>query len=403
MRILYHHRTLGDGAEGIHIRAIVDAWRESGHDVLVSALVGAENDPSEPTESAARWARVKRRIPRALYEWAEIGYNAVGLARLLRAGHGFRPDFIYDRYVTFDAAAVVAARVLGCPVVVEANAPLAFERARYETLRYPRLARWFERRILSGADLAVVVSTPLKSHFERIGVPAAKIRVLPNGADPRRFRPEIDGAETRRRHGLADSVVVGFSGSLRDWHGVDLLLEAVARAAARAPALRVLVVGDGPLRGELEREARDPRLAGRVAFAGRVSHELMPEHLAAMDIPVSPRATFYASPMKVLEYMATGRAPVAPRMANLEDIVEDGADGLLFVPESVDDLAGAIARLALDADLRRALGRAARAKVVRERNWAACAARVLAWVGELPHGRPRPELAHAGEPRPGLT
>lgn len=394
LRILYHHRTLGDGAEGIHIRAVVDAWRESGHEVEVAALIGPENDPNAPSAAAERWARVKRRIPRALYEWCEIGYNAVGLTRILRAGRRFRPGLIYGRYVAFDASAVIAARLLGVPVVVEANAPLAFERARYETLRHPRLARWFERRILSAADLVVAVSTPLRRHFERTGVPAAKIRVLPNGADPRRFRPEIDGTEVRRQHGLEGAVVVGFSGSLRDWHGVDLLLEAVARAAARAPALKALIVGDGPLREDLEREARDPRLAGRVAFAGRVAHDAMPAHLAAMDVPVSPRATFYASPMKVLEYMAMGRATVAPRMGNLEDLIEDGRDGLLFLPESVDDLAGALTRLALDGGLRRDLGRAAREKVVRERSWGACAAKVLEWVGELP-GRERRLLAPA--------
>jgi glycosyltransferase involved in cell wall biosynthesis len=389
MRILYHHRTLGDGAEGIHIRSIVEAWRESGHEVEVSALIGRRNDPDAPLAAARRWAAVKRVIPRPLFEWCEIAYTAVGVARLLREARRFRPELIYGRYVAYDASAVIAARALRVPVVVEANAPLAFERARYETLRYPRLAAWFERRILSAADLVVAVSTPLKRHFERTGVPGAKIRVLPNGADPRVFRPDVDGAAVRRAHGLEGAVVVGFSGSLRDWHGVDLLLEAVARAAERAPALRALVVGDGPVRRDLELQARDPRLAGRVAFAGRVAHDAMPAHLAAIDVPVSPRATFYASPMKVLEYMAMGRAPVAPRTANLEDIVDDGRDGLLFAPESVEELADALARLALDKRLRERMGAAARAKVLRERNWAACAARVLEWVEELRGGEPR--------------
>jgi glycosyltransferase involved in cell wall biosynthesis len=383
MRILYHHRTLGDGAEGIHIGAIVEAWRAAGHAVAVSALVGARSDPDRPTPAARRWAAVKQRIPAALFEWCEVGYNAVGVARLVRAARRFRPDFIYDRYATFDASAIIAGRLVGVPVVIEANAPLAFERAHYETLRLARLARWFERRILSAADLVVVVSTPLERYFARLGVPGARMRVLPNGVDPARFRPDVDGSAVRRRYGLESAVVTGFSGSLRDWHGVDLLLEALARATERAPQLAALIVGDGPMRGALERRARSGPIAGRVAFAGRVSHEEMPAHLAAMDIPVSPRATFYASPMKVIEYMACGRATVAPRTGNLEDLIDHGEDGMLFSPESADDLAGTIARLALDAPLRARLGARAREKVLRERNWAACAARIIDWVAAL--------------------
>src|SRR5690606_27613788 len=116
----------------------------------------------------------------------------------------------------------------------------------------------------------------------------------------------------------------GFSGILRPWHGLELLLEAFARLAAGDPRLHLLIVGDGPIRGELDAAIAARQLQDRVTITGRVPHAEVRDYVALMDVAVSPRATFYASPMKVLEYMAMGKAIVAPAMDNLRDILTDG-------------------------------------------------------------------------------
>src|SRR5262245_20689873 len=127
MRILYHHRTLGDGAEGIHIREMVKAFRAIGHEVLVIGPVG-EDVAMQPTGRSKLFTRVKSWIPGLVFEFVEIGYSAYSF--FVTAWHikRFKPDFIYDRYITFNAGPVSAGIACGTGVLLEVNAPLALER-----------------------------------------------------------------------------------------------------------------------------------------------------------------------------------------------------------------------------------------------------------------------------------
>jgi glycosyltransferase involved in cell wall biosynthesis len=379
MRILYHHRTLGDGAEGIHVSSMVSALRDLGHTVTVSALIGSQTNVS--TARTRFLEHVRRRAPRALYETLEIGYSVVGCQRLSQAIAGWKPDAVYERYTLFNYAGVWAARRGGLPLILEVNAPLAHERAAYEQLAFKRLARRSERDICARASLVVVVSTPLKDHLVAEGVPAGRILVLPNGVDPAIFRPDA-GARVaiRARYGIPPhAVVIGFTGILRPWHGLDLFMEAAARIP-RQPADTgpyLLIVGDGPSRADVERIAAERGLRDRLVVTGRVPHGEIPSHVAAFDIGVSPHATFYASPMKVPEYMATGVAVVAPKMPNLEDLIVDRVTGMLFEPGNTDALSAALGRLTTDAERRSALAVAGRSSILEGRTWRHNAAAVM--------------------------
>ena len=173
---------------------------------------------------------------------------------------------------------------------------------------------------------------------------------------------------------MTDATVVGWAGILRDWHGLERLLQATASLADA----RLLIVGDGPARAAFESEARRLGVERRVVMCGRVPHAEMPHHIAAMDIAVvADEKTGVASPMKLLEYMAMGVAVIAPRLENICDLVQDGVDALLFEPGDTADLSARLAEVAGDPALRRALGGAARAKIERQRNWCAVAREVL--------------------------
>ncbi len=368
MRILYHHRTLGDGAEGIHVAEMVKAFRALGHEVRVVSLIGEQTNVA--TTRQRRWAGVRRMLPGVVYEFAEMGYNVPGYLAMRRAIREFRPDLVYDRYVNYNASAVMAARRARVPVFLEVNSPYSYQKQTFdERLYLASVSRAFERRICSAATKVIVVSTPLKRFLASIGVPDERIVVMPNGADPAVFSPDHDAGPLRERLGLRDAVVIGFSGILRPWHGLELLLEAFSRLAADDPRLHLLIVGDGPIRAELDAAISAKQLEQRVTITGRVPHQQVRDYVALMDVAVSPRATFYASPMKVLEYMAMGKAIVAPAMDNLRDILVDGEDGVLFTPEDVDALSQQLARLTRDSHLRQRIGLAARAKIERERTW----------------------------------
>jgi glycosyltransferase involved in cell wall biosynthesis len=298
------------------------------------------------------------------------------MSRTLRAE---RPDLVYKRHALHDFGVVLAARRRGVPVVVEVNAAYSSaSHQKFERVRFWRLAQLGERMALRHASLVVAVSTPLRQIVERYCASPDRAKVLPNGANPRSFRYDAAaGAAVRERYGLGEAPVVGWAGILREWHRVDLLFEAIALV----PECRVLVIGDGPDRPRLEAAARRLGVDGRVIFTGRVPHADMAAHIAALDVAVASHdQTGYASPMKLLEYMAMSRPVVAPRLPNIEDFIENGVDGVLFTPGRHDDLARALRTLLDDPAARRQMGARARQKIECDRNWRRNAELVFAWL-----------------------
>ena len=370
MRILYHCRTLADGAEGIHIRSIVAAFRSLGHDVEISSVAESPSGASR----AATADRIRRLLPRAGFELASTGLNAAEYLTVRRQIAQFKPDLLYARHARLGIGAIAAATHAAVPTILEVNA--LFTQGEYhvcEPISLKRLATAVERRVLRLATLVYAVSTPLAAQV--LDLSGRQALVVPNGADPvkfdlRRTHPE----KVRERYALGGRVTVGWSGIIRDWHGLDRLLESVAVI----PQGHLLVVGDGPARAALEQQAKALGVTDRLSITGRVPHEEVPDHIAAMDVAVvSDDRTGVASPMKLLEYMAMSRAAVAPRLPNIQDVIHDGEDGVLFAPEDPNGLREALRRLAADAALRQRLGAAARQRVERDRNWIAIAQLVL--------------------------
>lgn len=384
MNILYHHRTLGDGAEGIHIEEMIAAFRSQGHNVFVVSPVGEKTNATNKAFSLG--LRIKSLLPRAAFEFLEVGYNLAGMLALWRLARRHGAGLIYDRYITFNASAVLLGKMLRIPVVLEVNAPLALERSQQpdEKLIFKSLAHRMERWICSNSYRTLVVSTPLKEYLVSVGVPEGKVSVVPNGANLDRFSgssPEARGL--RERCGIpGGAVVIGFTGIMRPWHGIDLLLEAFRKVCAEQETpLHLLLVGDGPIRADIEAAIRSSGLEGRVTITGRLPHQEVPRYVEIFDIAVSPKATFYASPMKILEYMALGKAVVAPDMRNITDIIVSGEDGVLFEPNSSASLADKLGGLTRDASLRQRIGNRGRQKTRDKLNWIQNAKTVVSWLG----------------------
>jgi glycosyltransferase involved in cell wall biosynthesis len=318
-------------------------------------------------------SRFRTAVSEPVVEAASVAFNAWEVFALQRAAATFNPDVIYARHARFDVAAPLVGRWRRTPTVLEVNAVYSARPYRdFEPLALGAFAERLERRAFALADVVVAVSTPLARQVHALG--RSTVVVLPNGVDPARFDPrEADGGRVRERLGLGSRPVIGWSGILRDWHGLDLLLDAVGGI----PEAVLLVVGDGPSRTVLEHRAAALGLSGRIVVSGRVSHPEMPDYIAAMDVAVvADERTRVASPMKLVEYMAMERAIVAPRLENITDLVSDGESALLFAPGSARDLGATVARLIHDRGLSLGLGRRARQKVERTLNWRRNADRV---------------------------
>ena len=373
MKILYHHRTLGDGAEGIHIAAMVEAFSALGHEVRLVGPRPWENLSSRPGVAGT----VRGMLPRAVFEMCAVALNALDYSVVWREFIRFRPDLLYTRHARLSIGALSAARRARVPSVLEVNC--LFTQGRYhehEPNALRQIAVSLERRALALADAVVAVSTPLARQAEALG--RRTVAVLPNGADPAAFDPQrANGSRVRSRYHLASVLTVGWSGIIREWHGLTTLLDAVAGI----PKAHVLIVGDGPARADVERHAAELGMADRLTITGRVAHGDMPDYLAAMDIAVvADERTAVASPMKLLEYMAMGRAVVAPRLDNIQDLITDGANGVLFTAGDSKDLRDRLSHLAQNVSFRDTLGKNARLQVERDRTWRRNAERVISLV-----------------------
>lgn len=361
MRILYHHRTASKDGQAVHIEELIGALRELGHEVRVVAPdIGHGDSMGED----ATWVhKLKAVLPKSLYELLELAYSIVAYRRLAAAAREFRPDFIYERYNLFLLAGGMLRKKLRIPLLLEVNSPLADERGRHSGgLGLPWLARWAERRAWKNADYVLPVTRVLAGHVAAAGVPPERIVVIPNGINRAHFAAAPAPEAAKQKLGLAGKLVLGFTGFVRDWHGVDRVIRWMATADAPANAA-LMVVGDGPVRGDLERLAAELNLHDRVRFTGVIDRDRVPEHVAAFDIALQPAVVPYASPLKLFEYLALGKAAIAPRQPNIEEILTDGDNALLFDAAEEGAFERGLSILCADAALRAKFASAAYATI----------------------------------------
>ena len=247
----------------------------------------------------------------------------------------------------------------------------------------------FEQQAASLADRVIVITAALKREMVTRGIPENKITVVPNAVDPQAFAPRPKDSRLAESLGVADSCVIGFAGSITFYEGLDDLFRASARIRQRSgQQFSILIVGDGPLRLELEALATNLGISDITRFVGRVPHTEVPRFLSIMDITPFPRkplpVTELVSPLKPLESMASGVAVLASDVEALKEMVPDGT-GLLHRKGDLASLTDQLEMLIEDKDLRSRLASNAREWVLTERNWTA-ASRSVADVYEALEG-----------------
>jgi len=276
-------------------------------------------------------------------------------------------DIIYERYSLWGCAGMEFARAQNIPGVLEVNAPLIDEQQQYRVLVDRPAAESVARRAFEAASHIIAVSREVAEWAESMSRVRGKVKVVSNAIDPARFPERIQ--PKRPAHGR---FTVGFVGTLKAWHGVDVLLEAFAQLHNTEPDTRLLVVGDGPEREKLEAKVSALAVGDAAEFTGAVQASEVPGLIASMDAAVAPYPAlnpFYFSPLKVFEYMAAGRAVVASAIGQLTEIIESERTGLLVPPGDSGALVSALRRLKKEPALRNRLGRSARAAVLQSHTW----------------------------------
>ncbi|MGH2572288.1 MAG: glycosyltransferase family 4 protein [Actinomycetota bacterium] len=295
--------------------------------------------------------------------------------------------FVWQRHDIFQWAGFEAARKMGVPLVLFMDTLQVWEAEKWGVRRpgWGRLVERFgELPQVRAADLLACVSEEVAAEVESRGIPEAKILVTPCAVDLERFSPDGRSNGVRARLGLHDKFVIGWVGSFRRFHGLDILLDAVASVQREVPEAALLLVGDGLERPRLEQRARDLGLRN-VVFVGTVSHSEMPQYINAMDVATllaSGDHEFHYSPLKLREYMACARPVVAARVGQVGRAVADGKEALLVDSIDGNTVATGIRALHDDRGLRNRLGRNARKRAMREASWDQQLARVSEALGE---------------------
>ncbi len=297
---------------------------------------------------------------------------------LLRLAKEERPAIIHAASNHWNGlTAVKTARQLGLPSIYEV-------RGLWEVTRGSRNAEWaksnmykyiarMEADAAKSATTVFAITKALKNELVDRGVEADKITLVPNGVDTTRFTPIARDQQLAAELGVTGKTVIGYVGSVLDYEGIELMLEAARQMARTREDFHVLIVGDG---AELERFqdfVADNGLEHVITFTGRVPHEEVERYYSLIDITPFPRLPLpvceMVSPLKPFEAMAMGKAVVASDVAALAEIVTPELNGLLHAKGSMESLLEQLTRLLDDPELRQRLGAQSRDWVVAERDW----------------------------------
>ncbi|MEB0163397.1 glycosyltransferase family 4 protein [Glaciimonas sp. CA11.2] len=366
--------------QNVHIEEMIGALRALGHEVIIVAPLSAKMDAFGADSGLMSW--FKRHLPKFVYELMELAYSLVAYRQLAQAIRLHKPDCLYERYNLLLLSGIWIKRKYRLPMLLEINAPIFEERAHYDGLSLKWLARWSQTYVWRGADYVLPVTGVLADIVASYGVDRSRILVIPNGINVDRFDQTMDPQVAKTALGLQDKMVLGFTGFVRDWHGLDKVIAMLALGGEGAEDTltsnrHLLVVGDGPARAQLEHQAAMLNISDRITFTGVVNRDQVARYVAAFDIALQPAVVAYASPLKLFEYLALGKAIVGPDQPNITEILTDGYNAVLFDPDHTDGLPVAIERLCADIGLRHEVGGNARRTIADQGlTWNANAVRV---------------------------
>jgi glycosyltransferase involved in cell wall biosynthesis len=341
MRVLHVQKAKGIGGSERHLLSLLPALAAAGVDVrMCVAAAGRAGDFTERLRELGVPFAVLRAGPHV---------NPLLVTELRREIRGFRPDLVHTHLIHADLHGQLAARLAGVVGVSSVHGTHGF----YRREPYRSAGRIAGR----SARLTIAISEHVRRFIEDLRLSReGAVRVIPYGIDASGWlASDAERASVRAALGLdAGDIAVGVASRLVPHKGHSFLLRGYAQASRRAPRLRLLVAGDGPLRADLEREARGLE---RVHFLGFVPD--IRSFLHACDVLAFPTQPEFGEGfgLAALEAMAASCPVVATAVASLPEVVSAEETGILVDPGSVEELAAALVRLGEDATLRRAMGK----------------------------------------------
>ena len=377
---------MGVGGAISHVQGFLDGVRQNG--VPCRVFTGRPL----PFHDLSQDCIPLSSMPFLFWEAAALAYNWHFARKAGKSLRKNRPRALYQRHGRFVVAGALLSQKLQVPLVLEYNGSEIWTAKNWDPSRFRAWLQLCEDYALKSASLIVVVSEVLRQELIARGIEKERILVNPNAVDPQIFMPSQNRGRTRDELGFAsDDIVACFIGTFSYWHGIEVLQKTAKRlledsVCGIAARIRFLLIGDGPLRAEIESALAPWVKDGRVIFTGPLPHDRVPEILDAADIflaplvPFADGSEFFGSPTKLFEYMAMEKAIIASNLGQMGTILTHKENGWLTEPGNAEALGAAILYLAEHVDLRLQMGQRAREAAISRHTWLKNARVVLAGI-----------------------
>lgn len=296
-----------------------------------------------------------------------------------KAAKQLKPEII-QAASNYEAAlpALIASRRLGIPFVYEVRGlweyTAASKKPGWERTERFELDCTLEGLVASNADHVFTLTSAMADELTKRGTDCDRISLAPNGIEPDDFRPlERDQCMAADLELADDSFVVGYVGSIVAYEGLDDLIKAVELLVSDFPNLRVVVVGDGDVRENLEHRVQKNNLGKFVTFTGKVPPSEVAKYFSLFNVIALPRKPYQVchlvSPLKPLEAMAMNIPMVVSDVEALREMVTDKVSALVHRAGDPGSLAESIQLLLSDIGLASKLAQNARSEMLPKRTW----------------------------------
>jgi len=356
-----------------HILSVIKGLQKLG--ICVEPLIAGDEYLSN--RKISRSCAIKKYFPLAARTLKrDISYlihDYLWTRKIIQVAKSFKPDIIYERLAFLHSSGVRLSKKLNIPILIEKNSPVTEIKSMGGSLLLP-IALYIEKHNLLSADAIITISNVMKNYLVNQGANISKIYVVCNAA-----HKETIKFNSHNLINKSDShITVGHVSSFASWYKLDTLIEAFAIAKESYPNLSLLLIGDGPLRKDLELFAKKLNISDSVIFRGEKKQGEVLDILANyVDIAVCANINWYGSPTKIFEYGATGKPVIAFWTPAIAEIIEHEKTGLLVSSKSPNELSSAIIRLIDNPGLRFELAKNWQKKVLEEHTWDLVALKTL--------------------------
>lgn len=365
----------GRAGDAVHIRELAGALAKLGHNIY---LIAAETEDS-PEE--LQFLEDQGNVRMFFIKGKRHFKNLSTISFCKKIARENPVNIIYERRFSAKIGHSLS-KILKIPYLVEINGLTEIEskmqgKIRKQNILVKRVKKRFRRRFFMHSGKVVAVTEGIKEALiSEYKLPSEKIVVIHNGANVDLFR-EIDMIKCKRQLGLnINNRYVCFSGNLAPWQGLETLIKATPTLIEQIPEARILILGDGMMRGKLEGMVKELNMESRFIFTGWVPYNDVPTYINSSEVCVAPFVKQrICSPIKIYEYLSCGKPVIASFIRNL-DFLKDTKSGILVKPDDPEDLGNALIEVMMNKNKSKEMGTRGRQYVINEHSWLSVAHKI---------------------------